>query len=436
MLKPLLSDYDPITSSEGALDPLGLYSIADSLGRELVPGVRERQSHPRFLTAIAVGAYLCSAFDDDTIAADGVSEPWQVYEWHVVEGIVRSASKQDEYRGLPGSLKAEQAISENQHLSAVRYLKTPRVFGFHGVYRLLAHTLEIIDQHGRLDVNGWELLNIWENEQKLHGFVGTSGQSGSSWRKTITEAIEEALRVSRLNRSGGWSGWQFFFDHLRHTKHEEQEAAFIRTALMDSSSGYRSDVLDFLVSETGQRLWTSTSSEFVFHKALSKNGAREMRPLLDAIMAYEQFARHMTDAFYSCLHTMTRKAGKTPAAELAAAGPVRNAYKNIPASFHKLSDLLQPYGLSLDFENGFKGLDTRGNIETWVCSLLEHHFRIQRSKPPNGKNPWIERFSDSSYMVRTAYRQTDPPAHKEELQYVHAYRTNSLWSFASDLRMN
>jgi D-aminopeptidase len=27
MLKPLLSDYDLITSSEGALDPLGLYSI-------------------------------------------------------------------------------------------------------------------------------------------------------------------------------------------------------------------------------------------------------------------------------------------------------------------------------------------------------------------------------------------------------------------------
>ena len=50
---PNLSDYDPIKSAEGALDPLGLYAIADNLAIKLVPGIRERMSHPRFLTAIA-----------------------------------------------------------------------------------------------------------------------------------------------------------------------------------------------------------------------------------------------------------------------------------------------------------------------------------------------------------------------------------------------
>jgi len=55
MLTPLLTEADPAETSEGSIDPLGLYSIADALVTRLVPGVRERQKHPRFLTAIAVG---------------------------------------------------------------------------------------------------------------------------------------------------------------------------------------------------------------------------------------------------------------------------------------------------------------------------------------------------------------------------------------------
>ncbi len=39
-----LSEYDPPLTSEGSIDPLGLYPIADALGVRLVPGVRERQS--------------------------------------------------------------------------------------------------------------------------------------------------------------------------------------------------------------------------------------------------------------------------------------------------------------------------------------------------------------------------------------------------------
>ena len=39
---PFLTVYDPIGTSEGSLDPLGLYLIADQLAMKLVPGVRER----------------------------------------------------------------------------------------------------------------------------------------------------------------------------------------------------------------------------------------------------------------------------------------------------------------------------------------------------------------------------------------------------------
>ena len=75
VLAPLLTERDPIESAEGGLDPLGSEPLADALAVRLVSGVRERQRHPRFLTAIAVSLEVCGDFDEDTIAGDSVSEP-------------------------------------------------------------------------------------------------------------------------------------------------------------------------------------------------------------------------------------------------------------------------------------------------------------------------------------------------------------------------
>ena len=49
LLVPALTEYDPASSSEGSLDPLGLYAIADSLAVRLSPGVRERPWNPSTL---------------------------------------------------------------------------------------------------------------------------------------------------------------------------------------------------------------------------------------------------------------------------------------------------------------------------------------------------------------------------------------------------
>ena len=104
LMVPLLSERDDAEKAEGGIDPLGLEAIADALGTRLVPGVRERQTHPRYLTAIAVALAVCERFDEETFAADGVSEPWQVFEWHLVEGLVRTAEA-GRSRGVPGSVK-------------------------------------------------------------------------------------------------------------------------------------------------------------------------------------------------------------------------------------------------------------------------------------------------------------------------------------------
>jgi len=64
MLMPLLSAWDPAANTEGTIDPLGLYFIADALGVKMIPGVRERMRHPRFLTLTAISAAICSEFDE------------------------------------------------------------------------------------------------------------------------------------------------------------------------------------------------------------------------------------------------------------------------------------------------------------------------------------------------------------------------------------
>lgn len=50
--RQVLTSYDPPGTSEGTLDPLGLYQIADQLAMQLVPAVRERMQRIRFLTAL------------------------------------------------------------------------------------------------------------------------------------------------------------------------------------------------------------------------------------------------------------------------------------------------------------------------------------------------------------------------------------------------
>src|SRR5512140_3346672 len=84
---PFLTAYDPPGASEGTLDPLGLYQIADQLAVALVPAVRERMQRIRLLTAMAVGALVTEDVDHDPTQRD--ASPYLVWEWLVVEALVR-----------------------------------------------------------------------------------------------------------------------------------------------------------------------------------------------------------------------------------------------------------------------------------------------------------------------------------------------------------
>lgn len=427
---PLLSQYDPADRAEGSIDPLGTYAIADAMAVRLAPGVRERQGSPRFLTAMAVSLAVCETFDDDVLASDGESPPWQVFEWYVVEGLVRTLRDEAELRGLPGREKARRALEEGVPLCRDRYLKTASVFGYHGIYRVLARELGI-EAAGRLGEFGYELVRAWATEEGLDGFLGSAGGEGQRWRALLQDAVREGLRQGAVARGSQWQGWQFMAEHLAPRNTGRREAALITRALTDAATGYRGAILDVLLTRDAGADWFETASERRFHKALGRTADPGLAELLAGAAAYERFCRWLQDAFDACRHEMTLTRGKTKPSQLAARAAVQAAAERVTDDYARAREALQPLGLAPRFEQQFADFAEPLAPAAWAVRLLEHHEAVQRAKPPDGKAPWVERFDDGGYVVRPPYRRDEPVAISDE--YVHAYRTRPLWSFALEL---
>ncbi len=437
MFMPLLSESDPKQSQEGSIDPLGMYSIADALAIRLAPGVRERQSRPRFLTAIAVSFAVCSAFDDEAVASDGISEPWQVFEWYVVEGLVRVLGTSGRLSRVPGTEKATAAIRDGVPLSASRYLKTPGVFGFHGVYRTLARELRV-ETLDRLGEAGYETLSIWAEEQGLLGFFDSTKGPGEPWRQSLVDAVKDGLSKGHTCRSTGWAGWRFFAEHLAPDAIGKKEGKALAQALLRDGEGFRGPVIEYLVSPDGratllQAASERTLSERTFHAGLRRTAGDALGYLLDTISAYEHFARLLQDAFDDCLYEMSQSKRRLSPRDFGKCKSVGIASQRVPDQFERLLEMLVPFGLGTRFEETFQDVSERQPAEAWAASLLEHHRRVQRQKPPNGKAPWFERCDDGTYLIRASYLRDEPGLHRDE--YVHYYRTGPLLSFARDLGM-
>lgn len=441
ILTPLLSEKDEDEQAEGALDPLGLYSIADELAVRLVPGVRERMARPRFLTAMAVGAAVCSEFESDMVAKDGVSEPWIVFEWHVVEGLVRMLGAK-EIRDLPGRQKVGKSIRDGMPLSAPRYLKTAKVFGFHGVYRALAEDLGILLPDGRLGEFGDELVRAWAKEQGLPGFWGSGSGEGQSVLKTWARAVGDGLDKGFVTRGAGWQGWALFAEHLTPGRAGARERRLLQDALLQEGNGYRGRVLSFLTSRRGLSLAADiidgNATECDFYSAMRGDaramaGLGDLRRLLLSIDRYETFCRLLQDAFDDCLYYMSTGRGRIRPREMAGLRGVTRAARRVPSAFALARRALDAQGLAGRLDGDFRGVVEPVPPERFVTALFEHHRERQRRKPPNGKNPWFDLFDDGSAILRPGYVRDSGGMH--DRSFVHQYRCRPLLSFVRDLRI-
>ena len=85
---------------------------------------------------MAVGSIVVADLDSNLIYPD--TAPHIVWEWLVVEALIREMDGEAGLWGVPGTNVARRAIREFGYIDTRSYLKTPRIFGFHGVYKRLA----------------------------------------------------------------------------------------------------------------------------------------------------------------------------------------------------------------------------------------------------------------------------------------------------------
>ncbi len=256
----------------------------------------------------------------------------------------------------------------------------------------------------------------------------------------MIDGIEDGLKAGATARKS-WGG--FFAEHFGIYEAGPLESEQIRLALMTVknsklSEGHRGEIFAALTSKSGQAFWaaelaTSDPSERRFHQWLMQSANGPLVELLTAISAYEQFSRYLQDALDDCLNYLSQNTQRIKISELATLKTVKLAAEMLPKIYPEVVDKLTPVGLDHRFSLSFAEFSEPAGPQAWVERLLAYHVAVQRDKSRAGKMPWFDRFDDGTYLIRPGYVREYRPRHDDG--YVHAYRTHSLWSFASDLHL-
>lgn len=435
MSLPILTLVDEKISGEGALDPLGVATISDRLAEMILPGLRARMNRPRFLTAMAVCAAVCDGIEDQ-VAKDGTTPAYVVFEWLVVEGFARAASR-DDTRFTPGMLKAQAAKEASEPMRASSYLRVPTIFGFHGVYKPLGRHTGIIDDDMRLADNGYSLLKTWQAEEGLAGFLSTSTGAGpgTKMRELLRSAVEAALVKGCTDRSGQWQGWSVLAERLAPGRIGGDEAMFIERLLLDTKAGTRGEVYRLV---EGATLPDEMPEAEVIATHLLPKASPELRPRLKAIVDFEA-ACTLLESSLGWIQYISSQAGAraiTPK-DFAASEHVQRITSKLPdtlnaaeTSITNLPDALSTQQEMAELARSFDHVRTPEALFETV--LLRHH-EVQHNKAPDGKRPWFERAPDGSTFVRVPYRMSSPPAASAE--WGRPYRVNTVRRFLDDLKV-
>ena len=424
---PFLTSYDPPGAMEGTLDPLGLYLIADQLAVELVPAVRERMVRVRFLTAMTVGAVIREKVDDAQSRRD--ASAYLVWEWLVVEAMIREMEEDPGIWGVPGSLVTRRALGRHGYVDARSYLKVPRIFGFHGVYKRLAIYLGLVDVHLNPGPNADRLVDAWARD------LSSSGREELLTRWTA--ALRRSLAETPPRTKPGWS------------KHHWGELA----AAFAPSEAHRWEkrvLRDLLLAADDRRLgalpaiWQLQDEldDGEYGEELLHNRLREHQPgyspLLEAIRAYEAFARSLQDGFdvlranAAVLDTQGYRVSDTaddPGFRACVKGLNGRFARALRALEHSR---LRRVPLQDQFRERFGRFAEPMDAAATARALCEQHEEVQRGKSAEGKRPWFDKIGPDSIYVRHAYREPRPVINPR--RYVHAYRGWPIRRFYRDLR--
>ena len=431
---PISSEYDPSDEAEGSIDPLGLQPGYERLADRLLPAVTVRMGRPRFVTAMALGACVCEGWDADAVSqVDGVTPPWLVYEWFVVEAFVRAEESLTGKSGIPGIQKVRRALRNQRPVSAAAYLKTPAVFGFTGVFRRLAREVGILTEDGRLDDGGYELIAAWAKDQGLDGIVDASSGDGQVLRERLRRAVSQGMDKGHTTPQVG-EFWRDLAQRLDPARPGRKEATVLLSRILSRAGPVDmiASVNEALVAQKGIH---GREDEAPFLRKLSGRAPGGLKQLLTAIDAYEAFGRAITDAFNGLRYCASINGGapvdakafsasKAAKAALEALGPSVARIRMHPTLLEWERDQV---GLAQAIER-FEGLRHGTDL---FDAVLDYHEHVQGNKPPNGKRSWFERAPQGRVVVRSGYSLYEPPEGRGD--YVHEYRIPTFSGFLADL---
>ena len=108
---------------------------------------------------------------------------------------------------------------------------------------------------------------------------------------------------------------------------------------------------------------------------------------------------------------------------------VKKASEELPGAFLNAENLLMPFIEEYTMFQANQVFSQKLSAKEWIRLLMEHHVTVQKNKPPSGKAPWLLEHGSDSYLLNTT-QYLDVELNEE---YVHQYRTFSLYSFLKDL---
>lgn len=426
---PFLTSYDPPGTSEGTLDPLGLYPIADQLAVQLVPAVRERMQRIRFLTAMAVGALVTEDLEDHPDVRD--ASPYLVWEWLVVEALMRSKGEEAGIWGIPGTQVARRALNQHGYLDARSYLKTPRIFGFHGVYKRLAIRLQLADVHLKSAANTEALVDAWARSMGF-GRLNEVKPLLSRWTNELRRCLREMPPRTRPNWTNG--EWTKLAEAFAPYRCRLQEKRYLRNLLLDLTER-RLGVLP-TVWQLFSESHNNELPEESLHELLEEREP-SCAPLLNAIRSYETFARAAQDAFDLLRAEATNLDARGFEITSISMNPdfrecVQNLHKRFETAHHALAEVtITSFSLQNLFDRRFSVFADPLDPGACALALCAHHEQVQKAKSAAGKRPWFDRLGGDRIYIRHAYREK-----KRDIQpgcYLHDYRSRPIRNFYNDL---
>jgi len=425
-MMPFLTTYDPAGSSEGTLDPLGLYQIADQLATRLVPAIRERMQRIRFLTVMAIGGLVTEGLDGDPEQPE--AHPFLVWEWLVVEAIIRAIHDDPGVWGVPGTLVTRRALADYGYLDHRSYLKTPRIFGFHGVYKRLAIHLGLVDVHLGPRPESERLVDAWARGA---GYGGLSGCRTllAKWRRAVVRSLADDPARTRP----GWRGddWAELADAAAPHGAKWREKRRLRE-LLHAADDKALGALPAIWRLQGEFTDDNYTEETV-HERLAEE-LPTSAALLQAIRGYESFCRSLHDGF----DLLRAEAGAADARgfeikSIESDDEFITSLQDLDCRYEEARQCLgevESQLLAL-FDERFGSFAEPMSPGQYALAICEHHEKIQKQKSAEGKRPWFDRLGPNRIYMRHRYREGRWPIAPD--RFVHYYRGRPIRNFYFDL---